>query len=112
MTESTQPKRRVGLAIWLIVSQLLAVGSLFFWLIAAFFGLLAYGANDLSETPTVVTGLWLYPIFPLVMAVAAWVAFAKRRNVLSAVLSGLSFAPVAVLILGIGIQNWIWNWTR
>ena len=112
MTESTQPKRRVGLAIWLIVSQLLAVGSLFFWLIAAFFGLLAYGANDLSETPTFATGLWLYPIFPLVMAIAAWIAFAKRKNVLSAILSGLSFAPVALLIFAMWVQTMVWNWTR
>jgi uncharacterized membrane protein len=96
----------------LIVSQALAVGSLFFWLIAAAFGLIAYGANDLSETPTVVTGLWLYPIFPLVMVIAAWVAFAKRKNVLSAILSGLSFAPVALLILAMWVQNWIWSLGR
>ena len=112
MTETPQPKRRVALAIWLIASQLLAVGSLFFWLIAAAFGIVAYGANELSETPTFVTGLWLYPIFPLVMAIAAWIAFAKRKNVLSAILSGLSFAPVALLILAMWVQTMIWNWTK
>jgi uncharacterized membrane protein len=112
MTETPQPKPRIGLAIWLIVSQLLAVGSLFFWLIFAAWGLIAYGANDLSETPTFATGLWLYPIFPLVMAIAAWVAFAKRKNVLSATLSGLSFAPVALLIFAMWVQTMVWNWTK
>ena len=30
---SAQPKRRTGLVIWLIVSQLLAVASLFLWIV-------------------------------------------------------------------------------
>ncbi|MBN1579779.1 MAG: hypothetical protein JXA89_03690 [Anaerolineae bacterium] len=36
MTEHTvQPKRKIGVLIWLIVSQLMALGTLFFWVIAA-----------------------------------------------------------------------------
>ena len=107
-----KPKRRIGLVIWLIVSQLLAVGTLFIWLIIAAYGLVAYGADTLSETPTFASGLWLYPIFPLVMAIGAWIAFAKRKNILSAILSGLSFAPVVLLLLATWIQNLVWDLTR
>lgn len=113
MTESIpQPKRRIGLVIWLIVSQLLSLGSLLFWMIAAGFAVMAFDAGVTTEAWTFVLAVWAYPIFPLAMVIAAWIAFAKRKNVLSAVLSGLSFAPVAVLVLAMWVQNWIWNWPR
>ena len=91
---------------------MLAIGGRFIALVGGDPGLIAYGANDLSETPTFVSGLWLYPVFPFAMVIGAWIAFSKRKNVLSAILSGLSFAPVAVLILAIWVQNWIWNLAR
>ena len=77
MTElAAPPKRRIGLVIWLIVSQLLAVGSLVIWAIMA----------GLS-----------------VMAIGAWVAFAFRKNRLAAVLSGLTFVPSVLLLLLISL---------
>lgn len=109
MEAPTQPKRRILLVIWLIVSQLAAVASLFFWLIMAAFGLIGAGVEDLGDTLTFRTGLWLYPLFPLVMAIGAWIAFAKRKNTLSAILSGLTFAPVALLLLAMQIQTALWN---
>ena len=50
MTESTpEPKRRTGLLIWMIVSQLLMVGSLFFWLFGALFSVMAFDSGNTPE---------------------------------------------------------------
>ena len=43
--------------------------------------------------------VWAYPLFPLVMATGAWIAFACRKNWLAAILSGMTFAPPALLLL-------------
>jgi hypothetical protein len=100
MTERTaRPKRRIGTTIWLIVSQLMALGSLLIWAYLA--GMSGFAA-DSGSNPAVVTFIlviWAYPLFPLVMAVGAWIAFAFRKNRLAAILSGLTFAPPVLLIL-------------
>ena len=93
------PKRRTGLLIWLIVSQLIAVGSLFFWLIAAGFSVMAFDEGQSPEAWRFVIAVWAYPLFPLLMSISAWVAFAFRKNRLSAVLSGLTFIPPVLLLL-------------
>jgi hypothetical protein len=40
-----------------------------------------------------------YPLFPLIMAISAWVAFAFRKNRLAAVLTGRTFLPPLLLYL-------------
>jgi len=87
------PKRRTGLLIWLIVSQLLAVGSLLIWALMAGLSVMAFDSGVSPEAWAIVIAVWAYPLFPLVMAIGAWVAFAFRKNRLAAVLSGLTFAP-------------------
>jgi hypothetical protein len=100
MTRATaQPKRRTGLVIWLIVSQLLALGSLWLWVLAAGLSVMAFDSGDSPEAWRFVIAVWAYPLFPLIMALSAWVAFAFRKNRLAAVLTGLTFAPPAVLYL-------------
>jgi len=98
VTELTaQRKRRIGTLIWLIVSQLMALGSLLLWALVA--GLSGVAA-DSGTSPAVVTFIlvvWAYPLFPLIMAVGAWIAFACRKNGLASILSGLSFAPPLLL---------------
>ena len=104
MTEVTaQPKRRIGLLIWLIVSQLLAVGSLLFWVLAAGFAVMAFDEGNTPEARRFVLAVWSYPLFPLIMAIGAWVAFAFRKNRLAAVLTGLTFAPMLLLFLAMVI---------
>jgi hypothetical protein len=48
---------------------------------------------------TFILVIWAYPLFPLVMAIGAWIAFACRKNRLAAILSGLTFAPPVLLVL-------------
>jgi hypothetical protein len=67
-------------------------------------------AADEGSSPAVVTFIlliWAYPLFPLVMALGAWIAFACRKNRLAAILSGLSFAPPVALVLLLWIASLI-----
>ena len=90
MTQVTaQPKRRrTGLLIWLIVSQLLAIGSLWFWVVFAGLSVMAFDEGSSPLAWAIVIAAWAYPLFPLTMAISAWLAFALRKNRLAAVLAG------------------------
>jgi len=108
MTELTaKPKRSIVTLIWLIVSQLMALGSLLFWVVAAGLSVMAFDEGQSPEAWAFVLVIWAYPLFPLVMAVGAWIAFAFRKNWPAAILSGLSFAPPVLLYLVIWIGNLI-----
>ena len=108
MTKVTaQPKRRIGLLIWMIVSQLLAVGSLLLWVIAAGFSVMAFDEGGSPEAWTIVLSVWAYPLFPLLMAIGAWLAFAFRKNRLAAVLTGLTFAPPVLFLLFVWLEGLI-----
>jgi hypothetical protein len=108
MTEAAAPpKRRTGLLIWMIVSQLLAVGSLVIWAFVAGMSVMAFDSGDSTVAWAIVLTVWAYPLFPLLMAIGAWVAFAFRKNRLAAVLTGLTFVPPVLLYLFGSIANWI-----
>ena len=103
----TQPKR-TGLLIWMILSQLLAVGSLAIWLLIAGLSVMAFDSGVTAEAWAVVIAVWSYPILPIGLAIVAWIAYARRRNVLAAVMSGLSFAPPFLCIAFIWAANTLW----
>ncbi len=104
---SPQPKR-TGLLIWMIVSQLLTLGSLAIWLLMAGLSVMAFDSGVSAEAWTIVIIAWSYPIFPLLLVIAAWIAYARRKNTLAAVLSGFSFAPPVLCIAFIWASNAIW----
>src|SRR5215211_3706205 len=108
MTEQTVDKPRTGLVIWMIVSQVLTVLSLVIWLFLAGISVMAFDSGVSAEAWTIVIAVWSYPIFPILLVIGAWIAFARRRNVLAAVLSGLSFAPPILLMLLVLILNMAW----
>jgi uncharacterized BrkB/YihY/UPF0761 family membrane protein len=100
MSETAVPqKRRVGLVIWMIVSQLLTLGSLVLWLVVAGLSVMAFDSGVTPEAWRQVLTVWAYPLFPLIMVIGAWVAFAYRRNRLAAILTGLPLVPPALLLL-------------
>ena len=104
MTElAAPPKRRTGLVIWMIVSQLLAIGSLWFWALVAGLSVMAFDEGSSPVAWAIVITVWAYPLFPLLMAISAWIAFAFRKNRLAAVLTGLTFMPPALLYLALAI---------
>jgi len=102
MTElTTKPKRSIVTLIWLIVSQLIALATLSFWALVAGLSVMAFDEGSSPEAWRFVIAVWAYPLFPLVMAIGAWIAFAFRKNRLAAILSGLSFAPAGLLYLAL-----------
>jgi hypothetical protein len=108
MTEpAAPPKRRIGLLIWMIVSQLLAIGSLLIWAYLAGMSVMAFDSGESREAWTIVLTVWAYPLFPLLMAIGAWVAFGFRKNRLAAVLTGLTIAPPVLLLLLVWVMDLI-----
>lgn len=108
MTQPTADKPRKGLLIWMIVSQILTVLSLVIWLFLAGISVMAFDSGVSAEAWTIVIAVWSYPIIPILLVIGAWIAFARRKNVLAAVLSGLSFAPPILLMLLVLILNLTW----
>jgi hypothetical protein len=95
------------LLIWLIVSQLLASGSLLIWAVMAGLSVMAFDSGESPEAWAFVLSVWAYPLFPLSMSIGAWVAFARRKNRLAAVLSGLTFAPPVLFYVFLWITSLI-----
>jgi uncharacterized membrane protein len=109
MAEAEQkPNPRTGLLIWMIVSQLLTLGSLFIWLLMAGLSFMAFDAGVTQEAWIFVIAVWAYPLFPILMVIAAWIAYARRKNRLAAVLSGISFVPPYLLILASWLASMAW----
>jgi len=99
------PKRRTGLLIWLIVSQLLAFGSLLIWVLMLGFSVMAFDEGDSPEARRFVLTICAYPLFPLLMAIGAWVAYAFHKSRLAAVLTGLTFAPIPLFLFFMWIMS-------
>lgn len=91
------PKRPV--LIWLIVSQLLALVSLVFWLLVAGLSVMAFDSGVTAEAWTFVIVVWSYPIWPIVFIIASWIAYARKQDRLAGILTTLTFLPMLVLFL-------------
>ena len=95
----TQSASRRPILIWLIVSQLLALASLVFWLLVAGLSVMAFDSGVTAEAWTFVIAVWSYPVWPVGFAIAAWIAYARKRDKLAGVLTTLTFLPVLALIV-------------
>ncbi|MBN2118409.1 MAG: hypothetical protein JW730_17680 [Anaerolineales bacterium] len=103
----TRPASRTPLLIWLIASQTLALASLIFWMFAAGISVMAFDPGVTQEAWSFVIAVWAYPVWPIAFTVAAWVAYARKRDKLAAVLTTLTFLPVLVLILIIILSSFV-----
>ena len=70
----TKPASRKPILIWLIASQLLAVASLFFWLVAAGLSVMAFDSGVTQEAWNFVIAVWAHPIWTIGFAIASWIA--------------------------------------
>ncbi len=102
MTETTVQPKRIGLLIWMILTQLLAAVSLVPWSVATIMSLAAGGGSD--GIPMWMIAVWSYPIFLIVIIVGAWVSYNKRKNALAAILSALLLVPLVMLVLAISFM--------
>lgn len=98
-------RSRKPILIWLVVSQILALISLIFWLVIAGLSVMAFDSGVTAGAWAFVIAVWSYPIWPLGFAIAAWIAYARKRDRLAGVLTTFTFLPVLVLltILALGI---------
>ena len=108
MTEPTFEKPRTGLLIWMIVSQILMLLSLVIWLTVAGLSVMAFDSGVSAEAWTFVIVVWSYPILPIALVIASWIAYRRRRNTIAAFLSGLSFAPPILLFLCLAVSSFSW----
>jgi glucan phosphoethanolaminetransferase (alkaline phosphatase superfamily) len=104
----TQSSRR-PILIWLLVSQLLALASLLFWLVAAGLSVMAFDSGETQAAWTFAIAVWAYPIWPIVFAIAAWIAYARKKDRMAGVLTTLTFLPVLLLIIVIVLSNFFFS---
>ena len=104
---SAQSRRPI--LIWLILSQVLALASLVFWLLIAGLSVMAFDSGVTTEAWTFVIAVWSYPIWPLAFAIAAWIAYARTKDRLAGILTTLTFLPVLVLILILVISSFFYS---
>jgi hypothetical protein len=102
-----KPPSRRPVLIWLILSQALAVASLFFWLLMAGLSVMAFDSGVTAEAWTIVITMWSYPLWPIGFAIASWIAYARHKDRLAAVLTTLTFLPVLLLILITVVGNFL-----
>lgn len=101
----TKPALRTLTLIWLIGSQLLALASLIIWLVAAGLSVMAFDSGVTQEAWNFVISVWAYPLWPLAFAIASWIAYAHRKNVLAAILTTFTFLPVLLLLIAMILGN-------
>jgi hypothetical protein len=92
-------RSRKPIVIWLIASQVLALLSLIFWLVITGLSVMAFDSGVTTEAWTFVIAIWSYPIWPLGFAIAAWIAYARKKDRLAGILTTFTFLPVLVLIV-------------
>ena len=105
----TKAISRKPILIWLVASQLLALASLVFWLLIAGLSVMAFDSGVTAEAWAFVIAVWSYPIWPLVFAIAAWIAYARRKDRLAGVLTTLTFLPVLVLIVILALSSFLFS---
>ena len=103
------PSSRKPILIWLIISQVLAFASLFLWLLMAGLSVMAFDSGVTNEAWTFVIAVWSYPIWTIVFAIAAWIAYKRKKDKLAGILTTFTFLPVLVLIVVIVVGNFMFS---
>jgi hypothetical protein len=106
----SKPVARRPVLIWLILSQILALLSLVFWLLIAGLSVMAFDSGVTREAWTFVIVVWSYPIWPIIFTIAAWVAYARKKDKLAGVLTTLTFLPMLVLLLIIVFSSFYYTY--
>lgn len=104
--ESTAPSRQ-PILIWLIISQLLALASLFFWLVMAGLSVMAFDSGESPQAWAFVITVWAYPIWPIIFTIASWIAYVRKKDRAAGILTTLTFLPVLILFIIIFAGNFL-----
>jgi hypothetical protein len=68
---------------------------------------MAFDSGESTGAWIFVIATWAYPIFPIAMVIGAWIAFAKHKDKLAGILSGLSFVLPLCFFLIVGLASMI-----
>jgi hypothetical protein len=66
---------------------------------------MAFDSGVTQEAWNFVISVWAYPLWPLAFAIASWIAYARRKNVLAAILTTFTFLPVLLLLIAMILRN-------
>jgi hypothetical protein len=105
----TRPSSRKPVLIWLIVSQVLALLSLIFWLLIAGLSVMAFDSGVTPEAWAFVIAVWSYPIWPIAFAIASWIAYARKKDKLASMLTVFTFFPVLLLIILLAASSFLFS---
>lgn len=111
METAVAPSARRPVVIWLIISQLLALASLFFWLLMAGLSVMAFDSGVSAQAWTFVIAVWSYPLWTVGFASASWVAYARKKDRLADILTTRTVLPVLFLLLLMMLGN-LWFWLQ
>lgn len=111
METAVAPSARRPVVIWLIISQLLALASLFFWLLMAGLSVMAFDSGVSAQAWTFVIAVWSYPLWTVGFASASWVAYARKKDRLADILTTRTVLPVLLLLLLMMLGN-LWFWLQ
>ena len=100
---------RKPILIWLVASQLLALASLVFWLLIAGLSVMAFDSGVTAGAWAFVIAVWSYPLWPIVFAIAAWIAYARKRDRLAGVLTTLTFLPMLALLAFLVLSSFLFS---
>jgi len=105
----TTPVSHKPILFWLVASQVLALLSLIVWLVVAGLSVMAFDSGVTTEAWTFVIAVWSYPIWPIGFAIAAWIAYARKKSRLAGILTTLTFLPVLVLIVILALSSFLFS---
>jgi hypothetical protein len=106
-TSAGQPANRPVLA-WLVISQALSLLSLVPWCTIAALSVMVFdapGSDQMIEPWLFVGTVWLYPLFPILCAIVAWVLYRKRRWRAATIVTSLppAFVLLALVLFGLAL---------
>ena len=102
-----KPARRIGLTIWMIFSQLVSIAAILIWLALSILPLAFWDDPNapLSQQAAILWFMWLSPLIPIGLSIAAWIAYAFRKNWQAFVLSAITSVPPLLIVIFISVSS-------
>lgn len=70
---------------------------------------MAFDSGVSTQAWTFVIVVWSYPIWPIGFAIASWIAYARKKDRLAAILTTFTFLPMLILFGIIVIGNFMYT---
>lgn len=84
--------------IWLILSQLIYLGSLIPWSVSSMMAIMAFDSGVNFYNTLFVGTLWSYPVWVILFSVLAWVAYARQNATMAVIWTSVPLVLVIVAV--------------